>query len=161
LGYVLVSYDPQSERTHLRRLATVATAVILVGAIFLLFTSVNFYDELLDRPNRGLTLTLSSLAIVVVLSVSCVAYISSRGPGVRRKIRDKYIERAVYVIGGFGAAGILLTGITARIDPARWASWLVIIVSLGFPAIVVVMLAGGTVDGKDEKVKAKEKTRAA
>jgi hypothetical protein len=163
LGYVLVSYDPKSERAHLRRLATVATAVVLVGAIFLLFTSVNFYDELLDRPNLTLTWVLSLLAIVVVVSLSCVAYTSTRGPGGRRRIRDKYIERAVYVIGGFGAAGTLLTGITARIEPSRWVSWLVIIVSLGFPAIIVVMLAGGTVDGKDENVRVKEeaKTRAA
>ena len=161
LGYVLVSYDPKSDRTHLRRLATVTTGGILVGAIFLLFTSVNFYDELLDRPNHHLTWTLSALAIVLVLSLSCVTYRSSRGPGGRRQIRDKYIEWAVYMIGGFGIAGAALIGIAARIDPSHWVSWLVIIVSLGFPAVIVVMLAGGTVDGNDEKARAKEEEKSA
>ena len=164
LGYVLVSYDPKSDRTHLRRLATITTGGILVGAVFLLFTSVNFYDELLDRPNHHLIWALSVLAIVVVLSLSCVTYTSSRGAGGRRQIRDKYIQWAVYVIGGFGIAGTVLTGIAARVDPSRWIPWLVIIASLGFPAMIVVMLAGGTVDGKDEKARAKqeeEKARAA
>jgi hypothetical protein len=161
LGYVLVSYDPKSDRTHLRRLATVTTGGILVGAIFLLFTSVNFYDELLDRPNHHLIWALSVLAIMLVLSLSCVTYTSSRGPGGRRQIRDKYIEWAVYVIGGFGIAGTVLTGIAARVDPSRWVSWLVIIASLGFPAIIVVMLAGGTVDGKDERAQAKEEEEKA
>jgi hypothetical protein len=163
LGYVLVSYNPKSDRGHLQRLAKVTTGGVLVGAIFLLFTSVNFYDEILDRPNHHLTWTLIVLAVVVVLSLSCVTYTSSRGPGGRRQIRDKYIEWAVYVTGGFGIAGTVLTGIAARIDPSRWVSWLVIIVSLGFPAIIVVTLAGGTVDGKDEKaqVKEEEKARAA
>jgi D-alanyl-lipoteichoic acid acyltransferase DltB (MBOAT superfamily) len=161
LGYVLVSYDPKSDRTHLRRLATVTTGGILVGAIFLLFTSVNFYDELLDRPNHHLIWALSVLAIMLVLSLSYVTYTSSRGPGGRRQIRDKYIEWAVYVIGGFGIAGTVLTGIAARVDPSRWVSWLVIIASLGFPAIIVVMLAGGTVDGKDERARVKEEEEKA
>jgi hypothetical protein len=159
LGYLLVSYDPKTDRNHLRRLAKVTTGGVLVGAIFMLFTSVNFYDELLDRPNHHLTWTLIVLAVVLVLSVSCVTYTSSRGPGGRRQIRDKYIEWAVYVIGGFGIAGTVLTGIAARIDPSRWVSWLVIIVSLGFPAIIVVTLAGGTVDGKDEKARVEEEEK--
>jgi hypothetical protein len=160
LGYVLVSYDPESERTHLRRLATVTTGGILVGAIFLLFTGVNFYDELLDRPNRHLTWTLSLLASVLTLSLSCLTYRSSRGPGGKRQIRDRYIEWAVYVIGGFGIAGAGVIGIAARINPTYWVSWFVIIVSLGFPAVIVVMLAGGTVDGKDEKARVKEKKKS-
>jgi uncharacterized membrane protein YidH (DUF202 family) len=160
LGYVLVSYDPKSDRSHLQRLATVATAVFLVGVIFQLFTSVNFYDELLDRPNRRLTWTWVILAIVLVLALSGVTYASSRGPGGRRQIRDKYIDWVVYVIGGFGIAGTAFTGIVTKIDPSRWVSWLVIIVSLGFPAIIVVMLAGGTVDGKDEKARVKEEKEA-
>ncbi len=160
LGYLLVSYDPKSDRSHLRRIAAVTTAGVLVGAIFLLFTSVNFYDELLDRPNHRLTWTLIVLAVVAVLSLSCVTYRSSRGPDGRRQIRDKYIEWTVYIIGGFGISGTVLTGIAARIDPSRWFSWLVIIVSLGFPAIIVVTLAGGAVDGKDEKARAKEEEQA-
>lgn len=163
LGYVLVSYDPKSDRIHLRRLATVATAGTLVGAIIMLFTSVNFYDALLDRPNRQLVWAWSGLAIVLVLSISCVTYLSSRGTGGRRKIRDTYIDFAVYVVGGFGIAGTALIGIATKLDPSRWISWLVIIVSLGFPAIIVVMLAGGAVDGKDENARAleEEKARAA
>jgi MFS family permease len=163
LGYVLVSYDPKSDRTHLRRLAMVTTGGVLVGAIFLLFTSVNFYDELLDRPNHRLIWGLSVLAIISVLSVSCFTYISSRGPGGRRQIRDNYIDCAVYIIGGFGIAGAVLTGIAPRAGASSWVSWLVIIVSLGFPAIIVVLLAGGTVDGKDEiaRVKEEEEARAA
>jgi hypothetical protein len=163
LGYVLVSYDPKSDRTHLRRLATGTTGGILVGATFLLFTSVNFYDELLDRPNHRLIWASSVLAIVLVLALSGVTYTSSRGPGRRRQIRDNYIDYAVYVIGGFGLAGAVLTGFVTRADSFRWVSWLVIIVSLGFPAIIVVMLAGGTVDGKDEnaRVKAEEEAQAA
>lgn len=153
LGYVLVSYDPESERRHLQRLATVTAGGVLVGATLMLFTSVNFYDELLDRPNQTLTWTFIVLAVVLVLSVSGVTYTFSRGPG-KRQIRDTYIEWAVYVIGGFGISGTILTGVAARIDPSRWVSWLVIIVSLGFPAIIVAMLAGGTVDGKDEKARA-------
>jgi hypothetical protein len=156
LGYVLVSYDPKSDRTHLRRLATVTTGGILVGAVFLLFTSVNFYDELLDRPNHQLVLALSVLAIVLILAFSCVTYITSRGSGSRRQIRDNYIDAAVYIIGGFGLAGAVLTGFATRVDGAHWASWLVIIISLGFPAIIVVMLAGGTVDGKDENARVDE-----
>jgi cell division protein FtsW (lipid II flippase) len=117
----------------------------------MLFTSVNFYDELLDRPNRRLTWTLVLLAVVLVLSLSCVTYASSRGSGGKRRVRDKFIEVAVYATGGFGIAGTVLTGIVTKLEPARWVSWLVIIVSLGFPAIIVVMLAGGTVDGPDEK----------
>jgi len=66
----------------------------------------------------------------------------------------------VYVIGGFGIAGTVLTGIAARIEPSPWVSWLVIIVSLGFPTIIVVTLAGATVDGKDEKARVKEEERA-
>ena len=156
LGYVLVSYDPKSDRIHLRRLATVATVGILVGAIFMLFTSVNFYDALLDRPNRHLVWAWSSLAIVLVLSISCVTYLSSRGTGGKRKMRDSYIDCAVYIVGGFGIAGTVLTGIAARLEPSRWISWLVIIVSLGFPAIIVILLAGGAVDGKDETARAME-----
>ena len=38
---------------------------------------------------------------------------------------------------------------------------MVIIVALGFPAVIVVMLAGGTVDGKDEKVRVKEEEKSA
>jgi hypothetical protein len=161
LGYVLVSYDPKSDLTHLRRLATITTGGVLVGATFLLFTSINFYDELLDRPNHHLIWASSVLAIVLVLSLSGVTYTSSRGPGGRRQIRDNYIDCAVYVIGGFGLAGTVLTGFAARVDPARWVSWLVIIVALGFPAIIVVMLAGGTVDGKDEKARVKEQEKSA
>jgi hypothetical protein len=160
LGYVLVSYDPTSDRTHLRRLATVGTAGILFGAVIMLFTSINFYDALLDRPNRHLVWAWSALAIVVVLSISCVTYLSSRGPGGRRQIRDSYIDCAVYVVGGFGIAGTVLTGIATRIEPSRWISWLAIIVSLGFPAIIVVMLAGGAVDGKDENARAMEEEDA-
>ena len=160
LGYLLVSYDPKSNRTHLQRLASVSAGGVLVGAIFLLFTSLNFYDELLDRPNHHLTWTLIILAAALVLACSCVTYTSSRGPGGRRQIRDKYIEWAVYVIGGFGIAGTVLTGIAARIEPSHWVSWLVIIVSLGFPTIIVVTLAGATVDGKDEKARVKEEERA-
>lgn len=156
LGYVLVSYDPKSERRHLQRLATVAAGGVVIGAIFMLFTSVNFYDELLDRPNQHLTWTVILLAVVLVLSLSWIIYASSRGPGGRRQIRDKYIERAVYITGGFGIAGTVLTGIVTKLDPSRWVSWLVIIVSLGFPAVIVVMLAGGTVDGSDEKARVKE-----
>jgi hypothetical protein len=92
----------------------------------------------------------------VVLSISCVTYLSSRGPGGRRKIRDSYIDGAVYVVGGFGIAGTVLTGVATRLEPSRWISWLAIIVSLGFPAIIVVMLAGGAVDGKDENARAME-----
>ena len=84
LGYVLVSYDPKSDRTHLRRLATVATVGILAGSVVILFTSLNYYDELLDRPNRHRIWELSSLAIALVLSFSCLTYITSRGPGIRR-----------------------------------------------------------------------------
>lgn len=160
LGYVLVSYDPKSDRSHLQRLAAVTTGGVLVGTIFHFFTSVNFYDELLDRPNHHLTWTFIVLAVVLVSSLSCVTYVTSRGPGGRRQIRDKYIEWSVYLIGGFGIAGLVLTGIAARIDPSRWVSWLVIIVSLGFPAIIVVTLAGGTVDGKDEKARIKEEEKA-
>jgi hypothetical protein len=163
LGYVLVSYDPKSDRTHLRRLAAITTLGILGGAVFLLFTSVSFYDELLGRSNHHLIWASSALAMVFVLSLLGVTYISSRGPGRRRQIRDNYIDCAVYVIGGLGLAGAVLTGIAPRVDGSRWASWLVIIVSLGFPAIIVVMLAGGTVDGKDEiaRVKEEEEARAA
>jgi hypothetical protein len=161
LGYVLVSYDPKSDRSHLRRLATVMTWGVLIGVIFMLFTSVNFYDELLDRPNHRLTWTLIILAAVIILAVICFIYTSTRGPSGRRQIRDKYIESAVYTIGGFGITGTALTGIVTRIDPSHWASWLVIIVSLGFPAIIVVMLAGGTVDGKDEKARVIEEEKAA
>jgi hypothetical protein len=160
LGYLLVSYDPKSDRTHLQKLATVAAWGVLVGTIIMLFTSVNFYDELLDRPNHHVTWTLIFVAVAVVLSCSGVTYTSSRGPGGRRQIRDKYIEWAVYVIGGFGIAGTVLTGIAARIDSYRWVSWLVIIVSLGFSSIIVVMLAGATVDGKDEKARLKEEEEA-
>lgn len=160
LGYVLVSYDPRSERTHLRRLATVATAGILVGSIVILFTSLNYYDELLDRPNRHRIWEWSSLAIVVVLAFSCVTFFSSRGPGGRRKVRDNYLDCAVYVVGGFGIAGTALTGIATRVNPSHWISWLAIIVSLGFPAIIVVLLAGGTVDGKDEKARFREEEEA-
>jgi hypothetical protein len=159
LGYVLVSYDPKSERTHLRRLATVTTGGVLVGATFLLFTSVNFYDELLDRPNHHLILALSVLAIVSVLSLSAFTYASSRGPGGRRRIRDTYINCAVYAIGGFGLAGAILTGIAPKIATS-WVSSLVIIVSLGFPAIIVIMLAGGTVDGGDENLRVKQEEEA-
>src|SRR6202012_3601312 len=148
LGYVLVSYDPKSDRAHLRRLATVTTGGVLVGAILMLFTSVNFYDELLDWPNQHLTWTWIVLSVVVALLLSCLTYTLSRGPGGRRQIRDKYIEWAVYVIGGFGIAGTVLTGIAARIEPSHWVSWLVIIVSLGFPTIIVVTLAGATVAGE-------------
>jgi D-alanyl-lipoteichoic acid acyltransferase DltB (MBOAT superfamily) len=163
LGYVLVSYDPKSDRTHLRRLATLTTGGILVGAVFLLFTSVGFYDELLGRSNHNLIWASSVLAMVLVLALSGVTYISSRGPGGRRQIRDNYIDYAVYVIGGFALTGAALTGIATRVDGSRWVSWLVIIVSLGFPAIIVVLLAGGTVDGKDEiaRVKEEEEARAA
>jgi hypothetical protein len=159
LGYLLVSYDPKTDRSHLRRLAHVTTWGVLVGAIFLLFTSVNFYDELLDRPNRHRIWTLIVLAVVVVLSVSFVTYTSSRGPGGRRQIRDNYIEWAVYIIGSFGIVGTVLTGIATRIEPSRWVSWLVITFSLSFPAIIVVTLAGGTVDGKDEKARVKEEEK--
>ena len=160
LGYVLVSYDPTSDRNHLRRLATVTNGGVLIGAVLMLFTSVNFYDELLYRPNHHLTWTLIVLSVVLVLLLSCLTYTLSRGAGGRRRIRDKYIEWAVYIIGGFGIAGAVLTGIVARIDPSRWVSWLVVIISLGFPAIIVVTLAGGTVDGKDEQVRAKEEEKA-
>jgi hypothetical protein len=160
LGYLLVSYDPKSDRTHLQRLATISTGGVLIGAIFLLFTSVNFYDELLDRPNHRLAWTLIILTAALVLSCSCATYTSSRGPGGRRQIRDKYIEWAVYAIGGFGIAGTVLTGIAARIEPSHWVSWLVIIVSLGFPTIIVVTLAGAAVDGKDEKARVKEEEKA-
>jgi hypothetical protein len=34
------------------------------------------------------------------------------------------------------------------------------IVSLGFPAIIVVMLAGGTGDGKDEKARVEEEEKS-
>jgi hypothetical protein len=156
LGYVLVSYDPQSDRTHLRRLATVTTLGILVVAVFLLFTSFNFYDELLNRPRHHLILSLSVLAIVIVLVLSAVTYTTSRGPGDRRKIRDRYIDCSVYVIGGFALAGAVVTGIATRIDPSPWVAWLFIIVSLGFPAIIVVLLAGGTVDGNDENARLQE-----
>jgi hypothetical protein len=156
LGYVLVSYDPQSDRSHLRRLATVTTGGILVGTIYQLFTSVNFYDELLDRPNQKVTWTLIVLAVVLVLAIAGVIYASSRGPS-GRQLRDKYIEWAVYVTGGFGIAGTVLIGVVTKIEPARWVAWSVIIVSLGFPAIIVSMLAGGTVDGKDEKARVQEK----
>jgi cell division protein FtsW (lipid II flippase) len=154
LGYVLVSYDPTTERRHLERLATVTAGGVLVGAIFMLYTSVNFYDELLDRPNQLMTWILIAVAILLVLAIAGITYKSSRGPG-RRQMRDEYIEWAVYVIGGFGISGTVLTGVAARIDPSHWVSWLVIIVSLGFPAIIVVLLAGGTVDGKDEKARVK------
>lgn len=160
LSYVLVSYDPQSNRNHLQRLATLAPIGVLVGVILMLFTSVNFYNELLDRPNRQLTWTLIILAIVFVGSLSCVTYAVSRGPGSKRRMRDKYIEWAVYVTGGFGIAGGALIGIVARIDPSRWVSWLVIIVSLGFPAIIVVTLAGGIVDANDEKARVDEEEKA-
>jgi hypothetical protein len=160
LGYVLVSYDPNSDRTHLRRLATLATLGILVGATFLLFTSFNFYDEVLNRPDHQLILALSVLAIAVVLALSAVTYTTSRGPGGRRQIRDNYIDGVVYVIGGFGLAGAVLTGIAPRIDLSRWVSWLFIIATLGFPAIIVVLLAGGTVDGKDENARAMEEESA-
>jgi hypothetical protein len=156
LGYVLVSYDPESDRTHLRRLATLTTLGVLVGAIFLLFTSFNFYDELLNRPHHRRILVLSVLAIVVVFALSAVTYTTSRGPGGRRQIRDNYIDCAVYAIGGFGLAGAVLTGFVTRIDPSNWVSLLVIVVSLGFPAIIVVLLAGGTVDLKDENARVKE-----
>jgi hypothetical protein len=160
LGYVLVSYDPKSDRTHLRRLATITTLGVLVGAVFVLFTSVNYYDVLLDRPNHHLIWALTVLAIVFVLSRSCATYTSSRGPGRRRQIRDNYIDCAVYVIAGFGLVGTVLTGIATRVDPSRWVSWLVIIVSLGFPAIIAAMLAGGSVDGKDENARVKEEEEA-
>jgi uncharacterized membrane protein YjfL (UPF0719 family) len=160
LSYVLVSYDPKSDRTHLRRLATVATPGILVGSIIVLFTSINYYDELLDRPNRHLIWAWTGLAIVLVLSFSCVTYISSRGPGGRRQTRDNYIDGAAYVVGGFGLVGTVLTGVAPRVDPSRWMSWLVITVALGFPAIIVVLLAGGTVDGKDENARAMEEESA-
>jgi len=161
LGYVLVSYDPKSDRAHLRRLATVSTLGILVGAVFLLFTSVNFYDELLGRSNHHLIWASSVFAMVVVLSLSGVTYASSRGPGGKRQLRDNYIDCAVYVIGAFGLGGAALTAFAARIEPSRWISWLVIVVSLGFPAVIVVMLAGGTVDGKDEKARVKEEKKSA
>ncbi len=161
LGYVLVSYDPKSDRSHLRRLATVMTVGILVGVIFVLFTSVNFYDELLDRPNHHVTWTLIILTVVLVLSLTCITYASTRGPGSRRETRDNYIEWAVYIIGAFGAVGTVLTGLAIRMETSHWISWLVVIVSLGFPAIIVVMLAGGTVDAKDEQARVEEEEKAA
>lgn len=160
LGYVLVSYDPKSDRTHLRRLAKLVTLGILVGAVFILFTSVNYYDELLGRSNHHLIWASSALAMVLVLLLSGVTYTSSRGPGRRRQIRDNYIDCAVYVIGGFGLAGAVMAGIATRVEGSRWVSWLVIIASLGFPAIIVVILAGGTVDGKDENARIKEEEEA-
>ena len=66
----------------------------------------------------------------------------------------------MYVVGGFGIVGTALTGIATRVDPSRWIAWLAIVVSLGFPAIIVVLLAGGTVDGKDETARVKEKEEA-
>jgi hypothetical protein len=156
VGYVLVSYDPKSDSAHLRRLATVTTLGILVGATFLLFTSVNFYDELFNRPHHHLIWVSSVLAIVVVLVLSAITYTTSRGAGGKRRIRDNYIDCTVYVIGGFGLAGAGLTGFATRIDPFHWVSWLAIIVALGFPAIIVVLLAGGTVDGKDENARVEE-----
>jgi hypothetical protein len=161
LGYVLVSYDPTSDRAHLRRLATIMTLGILVGADFVLFSSVNFYDELLGRSNHHLIWASSVLATMLVLALSGITYASSRGPDGKRQLRDNYIDGAVYVIGGFGLVGAALSGFVARIDPARWVSWLVIIVSLGFPAIIVVMLAGGTVDGKDENARVKQEETSA
>jgi len=160
LGYVLVSYDPKSDRTHLRRLAAVGTLGILFGAVFLLFTSVNFYDEILGRSNHHIIWASSVLALLLVVALSGVTYTTSRGPGRRRQIRDNYIDCAVWAIGGFGLAGAVLTGIATKVDGSRLISWLVIIVSLGFPAIIVVMLAGGIVDGKDENARVQEKEEA-
>lgn len=155
LGYVLVSYDPRSDRSHLRRLATVATGGILIGTIYQLFASVNFYDGLLDWPNQREMWTLVLLAVVLVLALAGFIYVSSRGPG-RRQVRDRYIEWAVYATGGFGIAGTVLIGVVTKIEPARWVAWSVIIVSLGFPAVIVSMLAGGAVDGKDEKARVQQ-----
>jgi hypothetical protein len=160
LGYVLVAYSAESERRYLERLAAAAAAAVLAGNIFMLYTSMNFYDVLLDSPDKLFTWTFIVVAILVVLSVATITCISSRGPG-RRKLRDRYIERAVYVIGGFAVCGTALTGSTARIEPSHVVSWLVIIVSLGFPGMIVIMLAGSIVDGKDEKARAKDKLHPA
>ncbi len=157
LGYVLVAYDTESEGRYLERLATATAAGVLVGTVFMLYTSMNFYEVLLDSPNKSATWTFIVVAILIVLSVAAINFIASRGPS-RRLRRDKHIERAVYVIGGFGIAGTALTGFTARIEPSHVVSWLVIVVSLGFPGIIVIMLAGSIVDGRDEKARAKEKT---
>jgi len=157
LGYVLVAYNAESERRYLQRLATVTAVGVLAGNIFMLYTSTNFYEVLLDSPNKLFTWLVIVAAILTALSIAAITYMSSRGPN-RRERRDKYIEWAVYAIGGFGICGAALTGITARIDPSPVVSWLVIIVSAGIPGVIVIMLAGGIVDGRDEKARAKEKT---
>ncbi|UMB68898.1 hypothetical protein [Mycobacterium paraterrae] len=156
LGYVLVAYNAESERRYLQRLATATAVGVLAGTIFMLYTSTNFYEVLLDSPDKLLTWTFIVVAILMALLIAVITYTSSRGSS-RRERRDKYIEWSVYVIGGFGISGAALTGITARIDPSYAVSWLVIAVSAGFPGVIVIMLAGGIVDGRDEKARAKEK----
>src|SRR6201995_6086756 len=80
LGYLLVSYDPKSNRTHLQRLASVSAGGVLVGPIFFPSRPLNFYDEFLARPHQHLTWTLIILAAALCLACSGVTATSSQRP---------------------------------------------------------------------------------
>jgi hypothetical protein len=156
VGYVLAGYDPLSKRSYLQTLAKVMVRAVLIGTFFLLFTSFNFYTRVFDRPNwcEIYCLTAAASALIIVLSVVCL-YVS-RGAD-ERHIRENFVEWTVFAIAAFAILGTALAGAISRFPPETvthpnvFLSWAVVIVSLGFPATILVLLAGATADELEEK----------
>lgn len=153
LSYLLSEFDP-NDAPYLDRLAVIISSGVLIGAPFLLlFTSFSFYEQL-GINLSPLVYWVSGCGVSVVLFVALVCFKLTHRSA-KTDTREKWIAFTSYLVASYAIIGPVFASVVIRLpsgwiaDPYPWLFAATLVVALGFPALVVVGLAGGAAGGDD------------